>query len=138
MSKYKPEIRERALKMLQEHGYDATIAEMGIAKDTLYRWKRAAGIKLTAHRKPFELRTVNTESDCASDFEEPVAGRPLSIISDADTAFEEDDFSEEPNSESDINDTTIDDDFALLAAANEKLRRRNAQLRQALIALLEI
>lgn len=138
MSKYKPEIRERALKMLQEHGYDATIAEMGIAKDTLYRWKRAAGIKLTAHRKPFELRTVNTESDCASDFEEPVAGRQLSIISDADTAFEEDDFSEDPNSESDINDTTIDDDFALLAAANEKLRRRNAQLRQALIALLEI
>ena len=102
------------------------------------RWKRAAGIKLTAHRKPFELRTVNTESDCASDFEEPVAGRQLSIISDADTAFEEDDFSEDPNSESDINDTTIDDDFALLAAANEKLRRRNAQLRQALIALLEI
>jgi len=138
MSKYKPEIRERALKMLQEHGYDATIAEMGIAKDTLYRWKRAAGIKLTAHRKPFELRTVNTESDCDSDFEEPVAGRSLSIISDEDTAFEEDDFSEEPNSESDINDTTIDDDFALLAAANEKLRRRNAQLRQALIALLEI
>jgi hypothetical protein len=105
MSKYKPEIREGALKMLQEHGYDATIAEMGIAKDTLYRWKRAAGIKLTAHRKPFELRMVNTESDCDSDFEEPVAGRPLSIISDADTAFEEDDFSEEPNSESDINDT---------------------------------
>ena len=77
--------------------YDATIAEMGIAKDTLYRWKRAAGIKLTAHRKPFELRAVNTESDCDSDFEEPFAGRSLSIISDADTAFEEDDFSEEPN-----------------------------------------
>lgn len=131
MSRYSDEVRAQALAMLQTEGYDATIRSLGIAKDTLYRWKREAGLTLPgrrARKDSIEPLPTMEEDACVAD-----AGVP--------SVSEEETSEVEKTVDAPISDTTADDgmvtDMMLLTAANEQLRMRNAQLRKALVALLE-
>ena len=45
MAKYSDEIRERALKMLDEIGPGKTSKEMHIGEQTLYRWRKEQSLK---------------------------------------------------------------------------------------------
>lgn len=131
MSRYPDDVRSQALAMLQAEGYDTTIRSLGIARDTLYRWKREAGL-IMPHRRSvkdnlemlpqLDESTRDIASEPSPECEEEV--QEVGLTADA-TVTEE---------------TPEDDlvtDMMLLAAANEQLRARNAQLRKALVALLE-
>lgn len=131
MSRYPDEVRAQALEMLQTEGYDATIRALGITKDTLYRWKREAGLVLPNR----QIHRVSAD-ELSTDNDDP--NNPVSNISDEDgsaasNATDSMD-SHSPDSEPDDGMFT---DMMLLSAANEQLRVRNAQLRKALVALLE-
>jgi len=131
MSRYSDEVRAQALAMLQTEGYDATIRALGIAKDTLYRWKREAGLTLPNRRaRKDSIEPLPTMEKDACDTDAAVPSES------------EDETSEvEETVDASISESTADDgmvtDMMLLTAANEQLRLRNAQLRKALIAFLE-
>lgn len=131
MSRYSDEVRAQALAMLQTEGYDSTIRALGIAKETLYRWKREAGLVLPnrrARKDSIESLPPMEEDACDTDTALPSEG-------------EEESSEVEKTVDAAISDATADDDMLtdmmLLSAANEQLRMRNAQLRKALVALLE-
>ena len=131
MSRYPDDVRAQALEMLQAEGYDATIRALGIAKDTLYRWTREAGLTLPSRRARkdrIEPLPTMEENACVTDARVP-------------SVSEEETSEVEKTVDAPISDTTTDDgmvtDMMLLSAANEQLRMRNAQLRKALVALLE-
>ena len=131
MSRYPDEVRAQALAMLQAEGYDATIRALGITKDTLYRWKREAGLILSNRRSrkgslemlpDLEEGTREADTEPLSVREDEVSGANVTAGTPASEESPEDDWVA---------------DMMLLAAANEQLRARNAQLRKALVALLE-
>lgn len=131
MSRYPDEIRAQALAMLQTEGYDATIRALGITKDTLYRWKREAGLVLPNRR--IHRGCVDESSPDNGDPKPPT--RNISVEDDNESSNDNDSIdSPSPASEPDDGMLT---DMMLLSAANEQLRMRNAQLRKALAALLE-
>ena len=59
MAKYSDEIRERALKMLDEIGPGKASKEMQIGKQTLYRWRKEQSIKSSSSKnKPPEQQDI--------------------------------------------------------------------------------
>ena len=136
MRKFSPEFREHALEVLREKGYKKASEELHVHKETLYRWKRDAGIVLPVRKRNSQTEdtlghNVQPEfaEDLVSDMDDP-------LLEDED---EEDFFSEDTHLPSlyPKKDEVREEDFELLMIANEKLRKRNAHLRKVINALLD-
>jgi len=136
MRKFSPEFREHALEVLREKGYKKASEELHVHKETLYRWKRDAGIVL-----PVRKRNSKTEDTLGHNVQQEFAE---DLVSDMDDPLlededEEDFFSEDTRLPSlyPKKDEVREEDFELLMIANEKLRKRNAHLRKVINALLD-
>lgn len=132
MTKYSDEFKARALEMLIAEGYDPTCKSLHVNKHTLYRWKREAGITLVRHRG------FATDSPTEESGEAPMPNTEATFVVPSEW-IEDSDTADEPPSDAPFvqNFDAVDDDLRILAAANEELRKRNAQLRSALLSLLE-
>ena len=129
MTKYSDEFRSRALEMLVAKGYESTCQTLHVNKHTLYRWKREAGIMLDRHRSSANMPcTDESEEMSLSTGSEPFAV-PSELIEDSESSDDSSTFDRDMGN--------VDDDLRILAAANEKLRKRNAQLRSAILSLLD-
>lgn len=130
MKKYSDEFKEQALEMLQAEGYTRTSEALKVHKETLYRWKRDAGIVLTNRKHKLSLEEdVASESVLNTDENKPLL----------DNTEDEDFFAEDTRLPRLFprKDEVREEDFEILMAANEKLRRRNAYLRRVIDALLD-
>lgn len=137
MKKYSDEFKEHALRILREKGYKKASSELHVHKETLYRWKREAGIVLTNHRRKYPVEE-NMESELKP-ITHPEVDPDITMLDEADVADEEDFFAEDTSLPRlyPRRDEIREEDFELLMAANEKLRKRNAHLRKVINVLLD-
>lgn len=137
MKKYSDEFKAHALEVLKEKGYEKASAELQVHKETLYRWKRDAGIVLSTRKRKLQSEDAlerNNQAEFAED-----------LVSDIDNPLHEEEEEEEDIFSEDTRlpslyprkDEVREEDFELLMAANEKLRKRNAHLRRVINALLD-
>lgn len=124
MSKYPVEIKEKALEVLKNEGYDKASQEFGISKSTLNVWRREAGFSLL--HKDVDKDEVPLQLDELVEREIEASSQML----------KEEGQDEDARAILNTDDEELSE-IDLLRAVNRKLRRRNRILRETLIAVLE-
>ena len=124
MSKYPMEIKQKALEVLKNEGYDRATQEFGVSKSTLNVWRREAGFSL--------LHKAVDKDETPLQFDELVERE----IEASSQSLQEEGQDEDNSALLSSEDDELDE-VDLLRAVNAKLRRRNKLLREMLITALE-
>lgn len=124
MSKYPIEIKEKALEVLKNEGYDRASQEFGVSKSTLNVWRREAGFSLS--HKAIDKAEAPLQLD-------ELVEREIEASSQI---FQEEAHDEDNHTHYSTEDEELSE-VDLLRTVNGKLRRRNKILREMLIAVLE-
>ncbi len=154
MARYSEEQKSQALQILAQYGRKAAVEKTGIPSTTLLRWRTAAefaeiqspeadslpGDQTFNEEDPVtgEVQAVEKPAPRLPDGEEQLAEEPVvEDLSPVEKMIAEDD--NQPDL-FDMEDEQDNDDSALIIQAlvtqNERLKRKNNQLRKALLALL--